>query len=397
MKKAWLLIFFLLYSLNFLSGQVFFSFKPDEKYRVIERSDYRIRENGSYKGHIYKENRGILKAELQTDGSYMVSGDYYVFEELTRGGSRSASKVNEINQSSFTLFTNGQMLTGRDLVYPLLRSFPSYTDEAMVKGETWLAFSEKVVLREETVTRFPVYCEYVYEGPGQYKGEDSYSIQAKYAIRYNHGDDPDGDPLLKSISGTHDVTLIISAETGEPILIRDNMKEFHSYTNGNTLEKNGFILTFFKGVTGLDKAGIAERLKEELKQNLGDNLARDVALEDREDGLLLTLKNLHFLPDKAVLLPQDIPLLDLLADSLKTIENRSFLVKGHTADVGSSESQFELSINRSLVVVRELIERGIPEDRILYMGMGGTEPVAANNTEAGRASNRRVEILIMED
>lgn len=388
---------FLLLTTLYAQDGVFFSFIPGEKYRVIERSNYRVRQNGRYKGHVYNENRGIFKASAAGDGSYDVSGAYYVFEELTRDGSRNASKVDEINSSDFTLYSSGQMILDRGEVYPLMRSFPNYSNEPMKKGDSWLAFSEKVVLRGSTVTVFPVYCEYVYEGLSKYNGEDVHKIRAKYATRYNQGDDPDGDPTLKNISGTHDVSIILSAESGEPILYRDNMKELHTYTDGGTLEKNGFILTFFKGVRGMEQAVLAEQLVDELTEDLGEDILEDIDVSEQEDGLLLTLKDLHFLPDQAVLLAQDVPLLDSLADYLKSVDERSFLVKGHTADVGTAESQFELSIERAMVVVQELVKRGIREDRFMYMGMGGTQPVASNDTDEGRAANRRVEILILED
>lgn len=397
MKKVAILLLTLLSAVLHSQDGVFFSFNPDEKYRVIERSDYRIRVNGVYKGHIYNENRGVLKASLQSDGSYAVSGKYYVFEELTRDGSRSARKVNEINSAAFTLFSSGQMLISRKESYPLLRSFPAYIDEPMKKGDSWLAFSEKVVLRRDTVTVFPVYCEYVYESTGVYNGESVHNIRAKYAVRYNQGDDYEGDDTLKNISGTHDVTIIISAETGEPVLIRDNMSELHTYTNGGSLEKRGFILTFFKGVSGLNRAQMAQSFEDQMKEELGEEILNDVDVEGSEEGLKLTLKNLHFVPDQAVLLREDVPLLDVIADYLKKVTDRTFLIKGHTADVGTQESQFELSIERAQSIVKELVKRGIAEDRFLYMGMGGTEPLSSNTTDEGRAENRRVEIIILED
>jgi len=389
-------IFALLFSFS-AGAEVYFSFIPEGKYRVTERSNYRVKENGRYKGHVYNENRAILNASPQDDGSYGVKGSYYVFEELTHDGSRQASRVDEVNRAEFKLFTSGEMITGREQVYPLIRSFPSYVSEPVSKGESWLAFSEVVVLHGEIATRVRVYCEYVYEGLGRYNSEEVHTIRAKYAVRYKQGDDPDGNPMLKNVSGTHDVTIILSALDGSPVLIRDNMRELHTFTDGRTLEKNGFVLTFFKGVKGLEQADMADKLVSNLKRDLGDNIAGDISVAEGEEGLLLTLKNLHFVPDKAELLPVDIPLLDSLAAYLKTVPERSFFVKGHTADVGTMESQLELSIERAMVVVRELVQRGLSEDRFLYMGFGGTEPLGDNSTEEGRAANRRVEILIMED
>jgi outer membrane protein OmpA-like peptidoglycan-associated protein len=349
--------------------------------------------NGIYRGHVYNENRGILDVFQENDGSYSVNGTYYIFEELTKDGYRKASKIDEIQRTSFSLYSSGEMIIDRDETYPLLRSFPNYGNEEIKSGTSWLAFSEKVVLQNGTKTVFPVYCEYVYEGVGKYNGEDVHKIRAKYAVRYNGGDDLDGNEELKNISGTHDVSILLETQTGKPILIRDNMKELHTFRNGGTLEKTGFILTFYKGVAGMEKGQLAQRLKDEID----DSLFKDIEISESEEGLTLVLKQLHFVPDQAVILGEDAPLLDSIADSLKKIPERTFFVKGHTADIGTVESQMKLSLDRALVVVRELIKRGISEDRFIYTGRGGLDPLDTNDTEEGRARNRRVEIIIMED
>ncbi len=69
---------------------------------------------------------------------------------------------------------------------------------------------------------------------------------------------------------------------------------------------------------------------------------------------------------------------------------------GHTADIGSEESQYVLSVERARVIIQEMVERGIPADRFIYEGKGGTEPIAPNDTEEGKAKNRRVEFVILD-
>ena len=59
-------------------------------------------------------------------------------------------------------------------------------------------------------------------------------------------------------------------------------------------------------------------------------------------------------------------------------------------------SQELLSVQRAQGIVEKLKGAGIPAQRLLYEGRGGREPVASNDTEAGRAQNRRVEILILD-
>ena len=393
MAKVIFFVIIILFFPVFAQEYVYFSVNPHEKYRVIERSNYRIRENGVYKGHIYNENRGIMEAVRENDGSYTISGNFYIFEELTKDGSHSASKVDEVFQSDFVLYSSGEMIFPEPQIYPLIRSFPNYGDNVLSKGESWTAFSEKVILNDNTVTHVPVYCEYIYEGAGVYNGSAVHNIRAKYAVRYNRGDDREGDENLKNISGTHDVLIMIEIDSGKPILIRDSMKELHTFIDGGTLEKTGFVLTFFKGISGMEKGQLAEKLK----LSIDEELLKDIEISESDEGLSLILNQLHFLPDQAVLLREDTRLLDSIAESLKKIEDRTFFVKGHTADVGTVESQIDLSLKRALVVVQELVKRGIREDRFLYSGEGGAYPLSTNDTEEGRARNRRVEIIIMED
>jgi outer membrane protein OmpA-like peptidoglycan-associated protein len=103
-----------------------------------------------------------------------------------------------------------------------------------------------------------------------------------------------------------------------------------------------------------------------------------------------------FYPDSDELLPAERPRLDRIAQVLSQVSGRTFLVEGHTAAVGYPAGEMELSIQRAKGMVDELVHRGIPPDRFIYRGWGGTKPLGNNGDEAGRARNRRVEITILE-
>ena len=110
---------------------------------------------------------------------------------------------------------------------------------------------------------------------------------------------------------------------------------------------------------------------------------------------MLRLKNLQFEPDKAVLLKGEEAKLDEIAKILKKSESEFFFVEGHTADVGKPEDEKNLSQERAKTVIEKLVERGIPAEKFIYQGAGGTKPIAPNGTEEGRSQNRRVEITII--
>jgi outer membrane protein OmpA-like peptidoglycan-associated protein len=68
-------------------------------------------------------------------------------------------------------------------------------------------------------------------------------------------------------------------------------------------------------------------------------------------------------------------------------------VEGHTDSDGASDYNDELSMDRATSVIGYFIQAGISEDRLLATGVGEDDPIASNDTEQGRASNRRVEFL----
>lgn len=75
-------------------------------------------------------------------------------------------------------------------------------------------------------------------------------------------------------------------------------------------------------------------------------------------------------------------------------------VHGHTDNVGADAVNQRLSERRALAVAGQLVERGIPRQRIVAVGHGAARPVAANDTPEGQARNRRVELwldLIVND
>jgi outer membrane protein OmpA-like peptidoglycan-associated protein len=84
-------------------------------------------------------------------------------------------------------------------------------------------------------------------------------------------------------------------------------------------------------------------------------------------------------------------------EMLKQLGNRRFLLVGHTDDTGSSQLNANLSERRARAVAAFLVRKGIPESSIYYQGAGESLPTADNRTDAGRATNRRVEIVELAD
>jgi chemotaxis protein MotB len=84
---------------------------------------------------------------------------------------------------------------------------------------------------------------------------------------------------------------------------------------------------------------------------------------------------------------------------LADLGDRTFQVEGHTDNVPIATAQFpsnwELSSARALSVVRVLVEAGVPSTNLSGAGYGEYQPVAANDDQAGRRLNRRIEIVML--
>lgn len=109
---------------------------------------------------------------------------------------------------------------------------------------------------------------------------------------------------------------------------------------------------------------------------------------------VLRLENVHFEYDSDVLTASSQPALDRIAEFLKADAQVSVLVAGHTDDRGADSYNQKLSQRRANSVRAALINRQIDAARLDARGYGESQPVADNTSDAGRASNRRVELRI---
>jgi outer membrane protein OmpA-like peptidoglycan-associated protein len=107
----------------------------------------------------------------------------------------------------------------------------------------------------------------------------------------------------------------------------------------------------------------------------------------------LVLKGVNFKLASAELLEESYYVLEKVYNSLEAYPHVIVEIQGHTDSQGSDQYNMALSADRAQSVRNYLIMRGISSDRLIARGYGETQPVASNNTEEGRAQNRRVEVV----
>jgi outer membrane protein OmpA-like peptidoglycan-associated protein len=106
--------------------------------------------------------------------------------------------------------------------------------------------------------------------------------------------------------------------------------------------------------------------------------------------------DISFDSGKSDIKPNFRPILDKFATGLQTNQAARVTIVGHTDNSGTDAVNDPLSVNRASSARKYLTERGIASSRITIDGRGSHEPVAANDSAANRAKNRRVEIFVAE-
>jgi outer membrane protein OmpA-like peptidoglycan-associated protein len=136
-----------------------------------------------------------------------------------------------------------------------------------------------------------------------------------------------------------------------------------------------------------------EDLERKLK-DARDTIAKIAAVKDDERGMVITLQGeVLFSTGKWDLKAGAMAKLDQIAEALRGKE-QPMVVLGHTDNVGTHDLNMDLSQKRANSVRDYLISRGIPQDLISAQGKGPDVPVSDNGSIEGRASNRRVEIVV---
>ena len=126
-----------------------------------------------------------------------------------------------------------------------------------------------------------------------------------------------------------------------------------------------------------------------------DPLTLDIYLDPAKSGRSAVLNNLFFDSNQAVLKPRSRTELDRLVEFLRQDANLRVEVAGHTDNVGAPAANMALSQRRAQAVLAYLSAHGVPAARLRAKGYGETKPLTANDSEAHRAENRRIELRIL--
>lgn len=131
------------------------------------------------------------------------------------------------------------------------------------------------------------------------------------------------------------------------------------------------------------------------KDNSYASVEKNVVLQPIKEGSKIVLNNLFFDSNKSKIRKESSVELEKVAKFLKDRPDINIEVAGYTDSKGDDKSNIKLSEARSKAVMDYLVKKGTAKSRISFKGYGKEQPVASNDTDAGRQLNRRVELKIL--
>lgn len=155
--------------------------------------------------------------------------------------------------------------------------------------------------------------------------------------------------------------------------------------------KGAIIGAAVGGGTGALIGRQMDRQAEELEQELAN-----AQIEREGEGIAITFNNAILFDFNSTTLKADSQTdLAALAQSLQRFPNTDVIIYGHTDNRGTAAVNQRISEQRAQAAANFLISQGIAPSRITAVGMGLTQPKVSNDTDEGRAQNRRVEVAII--
>jgi len=152
------------------------------------------------------------------------------------------------------------------------------------------------------------------------------------------------------------------------------------------------------GALGAGAGAYMDKQQTEFEQQLANERAQNQIEIERQQNEILKLtmsSEVSFDFNSATIKSSFYSPLNKIADIMKRYPQTQIVIAGHTDSVGSEQYNLNLSLRRANAVADYLISRGVAQSRLGTEGRGELEPIASNETESGRAQNRRVEIYVV--
>jgi len=219
-----------------------------------------------------------------------------------------------------------------------------------------------------------------------FKINSNWNIVTEFGYHVTNNSELDGSivPVPDELNG-RDTYLVLSAGVNFLFGHGEQSKQCEPCCEGITQE--------MKDMTNYD------RIEEMIKNHIPKEVIKEVVVDKyiyaiSDDRLVLVGVNFAF--DKSDLLPESYTVLDKAVKLLNDNPNVNVEIEGYTDYIGTAEYNQQLSEERAQTVKNYLVSQGIAPDRLSTVGYGKGNPIANNETEEGRAMNRRIVFRIIK-
>lgn len=285
---------------------------------------------------------------------------------------------------------------------PIVRDVPIFTEQAVKPMDKWKSngkeahdFRDTFGIEKPFIVPFEV--EYQYIGLKKIDDKMYRHITATYNLNYTVPQN-----ILQKYNLKNDIPIKTIGKSKQNLYWDEEKGNLYCYDeefnikfvlySGNTFDFKG---TAHAKVIETKQPDITT--EEKLKENIENLKLENTKVKKTKDGLTISLEKIRFMPNSAILLQSEKNKLNKIAEVLKSLDNKEFLISGHTAFAGTEAERQQLSEERASTVANYLIELGVQTREHIYtQGLGATEPIAPNTSPENMSKNRRVEITILE-
>jgi outer membrane protein OmpA-like peptidoglycan-associated protein len=301
-------------------------------------------------------------------------------------------------ESSYVMDKLGRISIGAEYYMPMVRNVPVFPDRDLKEGETWTAGGYEIhdlraAFGIEEPYRIPFEALYTFLGAKEWNGKSYPVFSVSYRIFYEPPQ-VTGRIWPRRIMGSSDQLVYWDTETGQEAAAEESFRLLIELSNGMTVEYRG------RGESVVIESEIMN--KEDTAKNIAEEIERlgiaDASVRIVDEGITISLENIQFQPNSAILLESEKGKLDKIGAILLQFAGRDILVAGHTALSGTAAARQRLSVERAQSVSDYLISKKVRDPaHVVVRGYGSERPVADNRTAAGMQKNRRVEITLLEN
>lgn len=374
-----------------------FTYAKGDLYRVLSTVDEDVYVNRRFQNHSEISNRiAVEVTDAAPDGTWGILKATFDTDEKLAGAT--VALVQESYDSEYKRDSLGRCTIDPRYYMPVVRNVPVFPDRALSPGDSWTAPGEerhdlRQVFGIPDPYAIPFECRYRYEGPVTKDGRTMLLVSASYTIFYQPGPPRAYASIYPvQIAGFSDQKIYWDPGLGQPAAYEERFKLVFDWSDGTNIEYRGTAQAGIVEATRMDRAAV----QADIKDAVADLPNVAVTADDR--GVTISLEDIQFLAESAILRPEELAKIRAIAEVLSRYPDRDILVSGHTALAGSAEGRLKLSQERAMAVARALVATGLVDaSRIRTIGWGADRPVADNATPQGMARNRRVEITILEN